>query len=838
MKRIILLFAIILPMTLNAVSLYSVNLDYKTVAAMAGAYGTGAATEAYYSEQIKKILEHYQGAELATAGILASKYLDRKALTNIGILGSPTENYYYRRIYGMVSGKIIPKIWTVSGMMMRNPDNAIYWGPYLVKICNDTEALCKQFETVVCNGKLTFKDIAFLKVRDEVAQIFNLSNLGSTDFRKIFDDIARGEQNITLDNLKADADRLYEMGVGLASSGFTNLSENLLQKSSFHNLFHGKYGEITNLVTHYGEMFDNAEATIGSTLKSIMGNGAVENLFKLDNYNTTAWITDYARETMGQYYTQRYYIYKGSSGSETLCNYIPGSTSKIINGSGEWYRIQTNDKYYVPTQAETEAILSNSESYAGWSRSKVKALQDSNDGYTYQISYYRGDYNIWSGNQNNLIAKAYAYEITVTRSWQWKTEVYDATFDSYSMDQATFMKQLQVKKDELNQNGDGAIYYIGSDAKHYYQASDARKMAGVESAMISVTCHDGSTLGEGTAQYKCSDCGGTVNAHTKSCVMATTLSAAGFNTTELDGKISEAQGKMAELQSEIARLEQENRELIRRIAVASIEDAAVLRQTANANNDKIEELREELTSIKKQEDDLQKAKAEALEGENVQTDDYHRLPAIMQECQNAYRLSWNDDGHWEGNAYVRTATIPGINGIVTFKADVSIARKPKYFLGVKIHRAIVQMDWKLTTEYSDRQVVDVIELDPSQSDERKAEKVNARIREIATQYPNCDVTVEYARNKPTEEYNTGDTPHLLWASDRLDIAREIDSRITKIYADLVSLEKMMSYKLNIINVLRQYIVTDYDQDRRLDIIQQCHRRWMSNATLRRKENDR
>lgn len=833
-----LLLAIIIPMTLNAVTYYSENFDYKTVAAMAGAYGTGAATEAYYSQQIKKILEHYQGAEIATAGILASKYLDRKALTNIGILGSPTENYYYRRIYGMVSGKIIPKIWTVAGMMMRNPDNAIYWGPYLVKICNDTETLCKQFETVVCNGKLTFKDIAFLKVKDEVVQIFNLSNLGSTDFRKIFDDIAKGGQNITLDNLKADADRLYEMGVGLASSGFTNLSENLLQKSSFHNLFQGKYGEITNLVTHYGEMFDNAETTIGNTLKSIMDNGAVENLFNLDNYSTTAWITDYARESMGQYYTQRYYIYKGSSGNETLCNYIPGNTSNIINGSGEWYKIQTNDKYYVPTPAETEAILCNSENYAGWSRSRVKSLQDSNDGYTYQITYYRGDYNIWSGNKNNLLAKAYAYEITVTRSWQWKTEVHEATFDSYSMDQATFMKQLQVRRDDLNHNGDGATYYIASDEKHYYQASDARKMAGVESAMISVTCHDGSTLGEGTAQYKCSDCGGAVNAHTKSCVMSTTLATGSFNTTELDGKLSDIQNKITEHQSEIARLEQENKDLIRQIAVSSIEEAAALRQTANVNNDRIEKLKEELVSFTKQADDLQKAKSEALEGENVQTDDYHRLPAIMQECQHAYRLSWNDDGHWEGNTYVRTATIPGINGVVTFKAVVSIARKPKYFLGVKIHRAIVQIDWKLTTEYSDTQVVDVIELDPSQSDEQKADQVNARIRDIAVQYPTCDVTVEYARNKPSEEDSTGDTPHLLWASDRLDMAREIDSRITRIYADLVSLEKMMSYKLNILNVLGQYIVINYDQDRRMSIIQQCHRRWMSSAALRRKENDK
>ena len=44
--------------------------------------------------------------------------------------------------------------------------------------------------------------------------------------------------------------------------------------------------------------------------------------------------------------------------------------------------------------------------------------------------------------------------------------------------------------------------------------------------------------------------------------------------------------------------------------------------------------------------------------------------------------------------------------VITFKATVSIARKPKYFLGIKIHRAIVQISWELTTEYTDTYVAD------------------------------------------------------------------------------------------------------------------------------------
>lgn len=84
---------------------YSVNYDKQTVAAMATAYGTEAVAEAYYNEQVQNILKHYNAAEVASAGIYASKFLERRAMTELGIWNSSTENYYYRRIYNMVSKK-------------------------------------------------------------------------------------------------------------------------------------------------------------------------------------------------------------------------------------------------------------------------------------------------------------------------------------------------------------------------------------------------------------------------------------------------------------------------------------------------------------------------------------------------------------------------------------------------------------------------------------------------------------------------------------------------------------------------------------------------------------
>ena len=105
-------------------------------------------------------------------------------------------------------------------------------------------------------------------------------------------------------------------------------------------------------------------------------------------------------------------------------------------------------------------------------------------------------------------------------------------------------------------------------------------------------------------------------------------------------------------------------------------------------------------------------------------------------------------------------------------------------------------------------------LDRSKSEQEKADEVNRRISEIAREYPSCKITTEYAKSDPMEEQTNSDVKHLLWSSDRLEIAREVDSRITKIYADLVSLEKMMHYKRSI-------------------ILEECYERWINGARGRK-----
>ena len=830
MKRylfiIILFVCAAVPMTAQY---YSVNYDKRTVAEMTAAFASEAATEAYYAEQVAKIREYYQAAEVAAAGIFTSKFLDRRALTDLGLWTSSTENYYYRRIYNMVSAKIMPKIWTVAGMMLRSPQNALYWGSYLYKVCEETKTLCYQFESIVTNSRLSFRDIAFLEINQELAAILKLSELGDVDWKNLLDNFSDIGSNFTKDNLKADIDNLYAMGVSLASAGAGNAVSSIVGNSNFNGTLMDKTSSVIEIAENTYDLYNNLSTNAGNTLLQFVGGQeGIANLFSLSNYNTTAWITDYAREGMGQYYTQRWYIYSVDQGSEKLCDYYPPTDDDAILYGDHWYRISTTDPDFYPSSSQREAALQNSENHAGWSRSRVQQLNNSNDGYNYNISYYSSAY-ILSKKKSGQYAKAYAYEIHVTKSWYRQEVKYEDVFDSYSMDMATFRAGLNARLADYNDNEDGIRYYIGSDSKRYYQATNAEKMAGCETATISVTCHDGTKLGEGSTQYKCSQCGGSVNAHTKQCSMATTITSESVNTSEIDAKIAETEGRIASIDTEIARLEAENSNLLKLIQTSSVEDAARYRQQYNANKDRISALKSERSAAEKELADYNQAKQEAVDGENAATDDYYRIPAIMQDCKNAYNLSWNGAGAWEGNTFVRTASMPNINGTITFKATISIARKPKYFLGIKIHRAIVQISWTLTTEYSDTQVVAVINLDPSKTDQEKADEVNAKLSEIAREYPSCEPTVEYAKSSPVESDDTEDTYHLLWTSDRLDIARQIDSRLTKIYADLVSLEKMMHYKHSIIDILRSIAPLDTDQGRRLTLIERCRKRWLRNA---------
>ena len=148
--------------------------------------------------------------------------------------------------------------------------------------------------------------------------------------------------------------------------------------------------------------------------------------------------------------------------------------------------------------------------------------------------------------------------------------------------------------------------------------------------------------------------------------MTTSVTENNLDLSELDAKQQEADSKVAMLESQIAQLETENKTLMRQIAGASVEDAAKYRAQYNANKTQIDQLNAELKTWKQTQSDIANAKQEASQDNDVATDDYYRIPAIMNDCKSAFGLTWQDKGAWEGYSYVRKATMPNINGIITF----------------------------------------------------------------------------------------------------------------------------------------------------------------------------
>ncbi len=832
----------------------SVNVDYKTMAAMSEAFATEASMEALHNENLQKIYDSYKAAEVASAGIFASKYLDRKALTNLNLWNSADENYYYKRIYKIVSKRIIPKTLTCARLMIEDPSTALYWGSYLLKTTEDVKSLCQQFESVVTNSSLSFKDLPFLEISEQLKPIFDLAKLGDVDWKGLFenlgDDIAG---SFTKENLEKDLDNLISKGVGLAGAGFSNGMNQLLQGTSLDGSFDDKMGSVLTLIDNASGMIaDYKSLSTTQILEKFAGKDNIDGFFDSGNYNLTKWMDDFQNAAAGQYYTQRVYIYRRDYGSEKLCDYQPPTDDNSILYGDQWYRINTSDENFYPNSSQTEAILCNSENFAGWSRKKVSELNAQDSKYKYNIYYSRSAY-ILSRSRSGMYAKAYAYSINVTKSWDVKEEVYEEVFDSYSMDWNTFMAQMKARLTQYNANGDhqeignseelndyisqhpeesNYTYYIGYDNRHYYTATDARKLAGSSSATFTITCHDGGQLGKGSTTYKCGKCGKYVDSHTKECSMYTTLgNDSQIDTNELQAKLGELQQEAERLQSQQDALNNENSELLRKMSQSSSSSATdSYRKKYEENKKKISELQSQIDETNKQISDIKQAIQEAEEGEKAQTDDFNRIPQLMKAMKDAYHISWTDGGTWDGYTFVRNGTVGSVKGTVAFKATISIARRPKYFLGIKIHRAIVQIDWELTSSWSDSSVAEIMQLDNSKSNEENARLVNEKISELSKGFPNCDVSVEYSKSPASETEDADGVRHLLWASDRLEIARGIEARLAKIYTDLVTVEKFLHYKHSLLDWVRDLIPKlNADKDRKMTIAEKCRRRWLHNG---------
>ena len=98
-----------------------------------------------------------------------------------------------------------------------------------------------------------------------------------------------------------------------------------------------------------------------------------------------------------------------------------------------------------------------------------------------------------------------------------------------------------------------------------------------------------------------------------------------------------------------------------------------------------------------------------------------------------------------------------------------------------------------------------MQLNMKKSEKERAEEVNAKLKELIEDLPDCNISIKYNYSGSSEEEDDADAIHLLWACDRLDVAREIDFQLVSIYNQLVLLEKVMDSRTTILDFLKHKI---------------------------------
>ena len=300
-------------------------------------------------------------------------------------------------------------------------------------------------------------------------------------------------------------------------------------------------------------------------------------------------------------------------------------------------------------------------------------------------------------------------------------------------------------------------------------------------------------------------------------------------TAELDQMLNDKQAEIDDLESQISSLEQEQTNIS--VQLRDLGYDADLMARYNELQSQINALEAKLADAKESYRQIQEAIEEAREEFSNETDDVTRIPAIMHNVQSAYHITWQGEGYWSGYEYIRKGKMDGMESLVTFRARLSLQRKPKYFLGIRIHRAILQIDWELTSEYSYSDVVEVMDVDPDLDDQQRADIINNRLSEIAQDYPSCTVEAEYRKATPVEVEDEDDgLPHLLWASERLAIARDIESRLVTIYTKLAMLERYIKTSQSLTSMLFNTVMNGIDHSKRRSIGIEALNRWKESAS--------
>ena len=856
MRRIIVLILMSAVIQTVSAGWHNINVDFTTITAMGTAYGVEGAEEGNTATALDSIFQHYKSGSIAMAGIFVSKKNDRDAMRNPGLFASE-ENYYYKRIYSLVKDGIMPKFITVAAQFLKYPENALYWGPYLLKTTSNVENLCKEFELVATNGKLSFKDIKFLVISDDLKKLFDLAQLGNVDWKALLDKLGDFGKDLSKDDLKKD---MKHFGDVIASAGQQTVDANLEKASKIGNIFHSSTDSIWMMYDKFRDTYEQVKngANVKDLLMQVIVTpdaAGVARLFKIDDYNLTGYITNYLKELKGQYYTQRWYIYTEDSGTKVICAYKPDSyedrnDSRWNTAWNHYISPKDNEYCHSLTTAEKNEIKNKANSLSGWNQEKVNVYNQNNPGHTCSITYTlnhedrRESYKHGWGSTHHKRHCFYSYSVKVVDSWYIKQEVYEETFDSQSMDKETFEAKLKARLKSYNDNLDpndenyGMVYKLGSDAPRFYTMADEKKLEGCNTVSFVANCSGGANLGEGSFNWKENSKSqkGSLTEQSKQFAMANNpdQSSDGGDKELLQQK-QQYTNEVNSLKKQISANDKKQQDLIDRIRAAKQANNYPLANQLQKEYDSLDatnaQLQNQLSVAQNNLNQTNQALTEYYNDMSDNLDGAYRIPSNMRELQAMYKLQWQDEGEWVNGSgeytFVRHAYCPSAKANVTYTAVLKLARKPKYFLGIRIHRPILSVDFTLSGNSSAENVVEVMKLDMKKTEKERTEEVNKRLKELMKDMPDCSISIryEYSNKVDTSDDESDNSIHLLWASDRLDIARDVEYQLTEIYSQLVFLEHVMQARQSLLDFLKHQILDVVTRSGRGTIAEYCLQRW-------------
>lgn len=425
-------------------------------------------------------------------------------------------------------------------------------------------------------------------------------------------------------------------------------------------------------------------------------------------------------------------------------------------------------------------------------------------------------------------------------------EVYEEWFDSYTMEKESFKERMENKLKEYN-DPDASFwssrYYLAQDQRREYQQTDELHMEGVSQAIFTVYCDDGGNMHEGSYTFKVNPHHNPLNEDSKKYAMATELdpnTTGSSDRTAASDKVSYWTGEYDKYSSQYDALDEKINDLYvlynngqmtyegENISTL-INDLSRERRTAGWNRDEASD------SLSVWEDAYQE-----LLDDLVDDGDIFRIPHIMNMYEGLFNLKWLDSGHWEGYTWVRKAYVPSADANVTLRVTLERARGEKWFLFIRLHRSQITLNYRLCYEAESKNVVEYLDLDPSRSEAENRNTVLERQNYWQGQFPECRVEFETRVQDAVKDTINDHRVHLLWASDRIRVARDINSRLELIYARLQVMERVLLYTKSLVNRVRDEIhniVTDpLDRDWCYEFLEGRNYRMRNNigATPRRR----